>query len=191
MRYLSNVTGGAVKWRFKVRSLWISGQYFHPARTRPGGFEKVRDFDKSKGDLLIQQADKATGLPLWVIEVIDPQEGTRQLTVKVKVVSEYQPALPSPAPGSPFVAVEFEGLMATPYVDGSRCKAARRQVRRAGSRTAEGHRGSRPSAAAQPPGARAQGRGLMPARRVPALALPVDAKAGVSFRGLSSTARRC
>ena len=38
--------------------------------------EKVRDFDKSKGDLVVQQADKATGLPLWVIEVIDPQEGT-------------------------------------------------------------------------------------------------------------------
>ena len=87
-----------------------------------GGFEKVRDFDKSKGDLLVQQADKATGLPLWVIEVIDPQEGTRQLTVKVKVASEYQPALPSPAPGSPFIAIEFEGLMATPYVDGARCK---------------------------------------------------------------------
>jgi len=30
----------------------------------------------------------------------------------------------------------------------------------------------------------------MPARRVPALALPVDAKAGVTFRGMS-TGRRC
>ena len=58
------------------------GQYFLSGAYAAGGFEKVRDFDKSKGDLLIQQADKATGLPLWVIEVIDPQEGTRQLTVK-------------------------------------------------------------------------------------------------------------
>src|ERR1700749_4351745 len=87
-----------------------------------GGFEKVRDFDKSRGDLIVQQNDKATGLPLWVIEVIDPQEGTRQLTVKVKVASEYQPPLPPPSPGSPFVAVEFEGLTVTPYVDSSRCK---------------------------------------------------------------------
>ena len=98
------------------------GTVFPSGAYAAGGFEKVRDFDKSKGDLLIQQADKATGLPLWVIEVIDPQEGTRQLTVKVKVVSEYQPALPPPAPGSPFIAIEFEGLMATPYVDGARCK---------------------------------------------------------------------
>ena len=50
-----------------------------------GGVEKLRDFDKSKGDRVVQQVDKDTGLPLWVIEVIDPQEGTRQRTVKVKV----------------------------------------------------------------------------------------------------------
>ena len=87
-----------------------------------GGVEKLRDFDKSKGDRVVQQTDKDTGLPLWVVEVIDPQEGTRQRTVKVKVASEYQPVLPSPATGSPFIAIEFEGLMATPYVDGSRCQ---------------------------------------------------------------------
>jgi hypothetical protein len=28
--------------------------------------------------------------------------------------------LPPPAPGSPFTAIEFEGLMVTPYVDASR-----------------------------------------------------------------------
>jgi hypothetical protein len=32
-----------------------------------------------------------------------------------------QPVLPSPAPGSPFTAVEFDGMTATPYVDSSRC----------------------------------------------------------------------
>ena len=121
------------------------GTVFPSGAYAAGGFEKVRDFDKSKGDLLVQQADKATGLPLWVIEVIDPQEGTRQLTVKVKVVSEYQPALPSPAPGSPFIAVEFEGLMATPYV--RRPVQGRRQVRRPGRVLAEGHRGPRPGPA--------------------------------------------
>ena len=30
--------------------------------------------------------------------------------------------LPPPAPGSPFTAVEFEGLMVTPYVDTGRCR---------------------------------------------------------------------
>ena len=30
--------------------------------------------------------------------------------------------LPAPAAGSPFTAVEFEGMTATPYVDASRCQ---------------------------------------------------------------------
>ena len=33
-----------------------------------GGVEMVKNFEKSKGDLVIQQADKFTGLPLWVVE---------------------------------------------------------------------------------------------------------------------------
>jgi hypothetical protein len=81
---------------------------------------------------VVQQIDKATGLPVWVIEVIDPQEGTRQLTVKVKVVAEYQPVLPPPSPGSPFTAIEFEGLTVFPYLDRDRCqgkgKCAARQA---------------------------------------------------------------
>ena len=36
-----------------------------------GGIEMVRDFDRSSGDRVVQQADKHTGLPLWVVEVID------------------------------------------------------------------------------------------------------------------------
>ena len=90
-----------------------------------GKFEMVRDFDRSSGDRVVQQMDKATGLPLWVVEVIDPQEGARQLTVKVKVAAQYQPVLPSAAAGSPFTAIEFEGLTATPYVDASRCKGGK------------------------------------------------------------------
>ena len=31
--------------------------------------------------------------------------------------------LPSPATGSPFTPVEFDGMTATPYVDASRCQA--------------------------------------------------------------------
>ena len=38
------------------------------------------------------------------------------------MASEYQPVLPTTATGSPFIAIEFEGLMATPYVDSSRCQ---------------------------------------------------------------------
>ena len=84
--------------------------------------EMVRDFDRSSGDRIVQQIDKATGLPLWVVEVIDADEQARQRTVKVKVAAAVQPVLPSSAPGSPFTAVEFEGLTVTPYADTSRCQ---------------------------------------------------------------------
>jgi hypothetical protein len=59
------------------------GAVFPDGAYAAGKFEMVRDFDRSSGDRVVQQADKATGLPLWVIEVIDPQESARQLTVKV------------------------------------------------------------------------------------------------------------
>ena len=98
------------------------GMVFPSGVYAAGGFEKVRDFDRSSGDRVVQQADKATGLPLWVVEVIDADPQARQRTVKVKVAAEYQPVLPSPASGSPFVAVEFEGMTATPYVDTGRCQ---------------------------------------------------------------------
>jgi hypothetical protein len=87
-----------------------------------GGVEMLRDFEKSRGDRVIQQVDKVTGLPLWVIEVINGDPEARQRTVKIKIASEYQPVLPEPVAGSPFTAIEFEGLTATPWVDDSRCQ---------------------------------------------------------------------
>jgi hypothetical protein len=111
------------------------GAVFPSGAYTAGGFEMVKDFERSRGDLVIQQADKITGLPLWVIEVIDADPEARQRTVKVKVAATYQPVLPdAPTPGSPFVAVEFEGLQATPWVDASRCKA--KETGRCGARMA-------------------------------------------------------
>ncbi len=98
------------------------GMFFPDGAYAAGKFEMVRDFDRSSGDRVVQQIDRVTGLPLWVVEVIDADEAARQRTVKVKVAAQVQPVLPSPAPGSPFTAVEFEGLMATPHVDSSRCQ---------------------------------------------------------------------
>ena len=72
---------------------------------------------------MVQQADKVTGLPLWVVEVINADPEARQRTVKVKVAAQVQPVLPPPPPGSPFTPVEFEGLTVTPYVDAGRCNA--------------------------------------------------------------------
>ncbi len=82
-----------------------------------GPFEPVRDFEASKGDRFVQSKDKQTGLPLWVVEVIDADQTARTRTVKVKVAAQVQPVLPAPPAGMPFVAVEFTGLMVTPYVN--------------------------------------------------------------------------
>ena len=98
------------------------GAVFPDGAFAAGGFEMVRDFDRSQGDRVVQQTDKHSGLPLWVVEVIDADPEARQRTVKVKVAAEYQPVLPSAAPGSPFTAIEFEGMTVTPYVDTSRCQ---------------------------------------------------------------------
>ena len=97
------------------------GHVFPDGVYAAGASEPLRDFDASSGDVFVQSKDKVNGLPLWVVEVIDAQEDARQRTVKVKIAAQVQPVLPSPAPGSPFTAVEFDGMTATPYVDASRC----------------------------------------------------------------------
>jgi hypothetical protein len=98
------------------------GAVFPDGAYAAGSFEMVRDFDRSTPDRAVQQADKDSELPLWVVEVIDAQENARQRMVKVKVAAQVQPVLPPPAPGSPFTAVEFDGMTATPYVDAGRCQ---------------------------------------------------------------------
>jgi hypothetical protein len=98
------------------------GSVFPSGAFAAGSVEKVRDFEKSSGDRVVQQTDKNTGLPLWAVEVIDADPEARQRTVKVKVASAYQPVLPDAPAGSPFTPVEFEGLTAMPWVDDSRCQ---------------------------------------------------------------------
>lgn len=82
-----------------------------------GGFEPMRDFDASSGDRFVQAKDKATGQPVWVIEVIDADPAARDKTAKVKVAAGTQPMLPTPPAGMPFVPVEFAGMTVTPYVN--------------------------------------------------------------------------
>ena len=119
-----------------------------------GGIEMVRDFDRSSGDRIVQQADKHTGLPLWVVEVIDADPDARQRTVKVKIAAQVQPVLPSPAPGSPFIAIEFDGMMVMPYVDASRCSGdGKNKCARAAGVLAEGHGRAGSLTGDEPPGA--------------------------------------
>jgi hypothetical protein len=82
-----------------------------------GGFEPVRDFDASKaGGRFVQSKDKNSGLPLWQIDVIDPDPEAREKTVRVKIAAADQPVLPAPTAAAPFIPVELAGLMVTPYV---------------------------------------------------------------------------
>ena len=64
----------------------------------------------------VQSKDKASGLPLWQVEVIDADASARTRTVKIKVAAQVQPVLPTGPAGVPFVPVEFTGLTVTPYV---------------------------------------------------------------------------
>lgn len=95
------------------------GQVFPRGVFAAGGFEAVRDFDASKArGQFVQSKDKVSGLPLWVIDVIDADPEARDKTVRVKVAAADQPVLPpAPATGLPFVPVEFAGLTVTPYVN--------------------------------------------------------------------------
>lgn len=116
------------------------GVVFPAGAFAAGAFEPVRNFDASTGEKFVQSTDKASGMPLWVIEVIDPDPQARNRTVKVKVASQAQPTLPAPPPGSPFVPVEFTGLTVTPYVNQAGRLAY--SLKAAGVRTAG--RGARP-----------------------------------------------
>src|ERR687893_377154 len=77
-----------------------------------GGVEKQNDFERSSKDNRVQARDKETGLPVWVVEVIDFDPQARTKTYRVKVVAEVQPVPP-------------ENLTVTPYIaDGPRPKIA-------------------------------------------------------------------
>jgi hypothetical protein len=112
-----------------------------------GGFEPVRDFEASKAGRFVQSKDKASGLPLWVVDVIDADPAAREKTVRIKVAAADQPVLPAAPAGLPFVPVEFTGLTVTPYV--SQAGRLAYALRAAGIRVVRGGRnnGSQESAA--------------------------------------------
>src|SRR5260370_15733263 len=90
------------------------GHVFSHGAYAAGAFEPTRDFDASSGDRFVQAKDKASGLPVWVIEVIDADPSARDKTAKVNVAAQVQPVLPPAGSGMPFVPVEFTGLTLTP-----------------------------------------------------------------------------
>ena len=129
------------------------GAVFPDGAYAAGGIEMVRDFDRSTADRVVQQADKETGLPLWVVEVIDAQEDARQRTVKVKIAAPVQPVLPPPAPGSPVHPGGVRRHDRHP-LRGQLPLPGRRQaqVRRPPGVLVQGHRGAGSLAGDRPPG---------------------------------------
>ena len=93
------------------------GAVFPSGAYAAGAFDPVRNFDASTGEKFVQSTDKATGMPLWVIEVIDPDPQARNRAVKIKVAAQVQPVIPAGPSGSPFTPVEFTGMTVTPYVN--------------------------------------------------------------------------
>lgn len=90
-----------------------------------GEVEQQNDFDKSSKENRVQARDRDTGLPVWVVEVLDFDPQARTKTYKVKVVAEVQPVPPEALPGAPIRPLVLEGLTVTPYIaDGQRPKIA-------------------------------------------------------------------
>jgi hypothetical protein len=81
------------------------------------------DFDKSSKESRVQARDKDSGLPVWVVEVLDFDPQAREKTFRVKVASAVQPVPPEAVSGVPVRPVVLEGLTVTPYIkDGPRPK---------------------------------------------------------------------
>lgn len=132
-----------------------------------GEVSAVEDFDvaqaakESSRSVDTQARDKATGLRLWQVRVVDADQDARkgQVEVVVKIAAEHQPVPPALCDGMPFRPVEFDGLTATPWIDESRSRP-----RIAWSFRASGMRA--PAASKQVPGQTA-GKGLRSAPTAP------------------------
>jgi hypothetical protein len=81
------------------------------------------DFEASTKENRVQARDKDSGLPLWVVEVMDFDPEARERTFKVKIAGAVQPVPPEAVAGAPVRPVVLEGLTVTPYIkDGPRPK---------------------------------------------------------------------
>ena len=74
------------------------------------------DFDASTKENRVQARDKVTGLPVWVVDVMDFDPEARERTFKVKITAPVQPVPPAEVAGWPSRPVRLEGLTVTPYL---------------------------------------------------------------------------
>jgi hypothetical protein len=80
-----------------------------------GAVEPMADFDRSTPENRVQARDKESGLPVWVVDVMDFDPEARERTFKVKIAAEVQPVPPDAVDGVPVRPVLLEGLTVTPY----------------------------------------------------------------------------
>ena len=81
-----------------------------------GAVAPMADFDASTKENRVQARDKESGLPVWVVDVMDFDPDARERTLRVKVAAAVQPVPPEAIPGAPVRPVLLEGLMVTPYI---------------------------------------------------------------------------
>jgi hypothetical protein len=85
------------------------------------GVAPIAEYDGDRGRTGAQSRDKDTGLPLWGVEVFDPDPDARNHQVRVRIAAAEEPELP-PVVAVPGVElglrpVWFGGLVGTPYMD--------------------------------------------------------------------------
>jgi hypothetical protein len=102
----------AVQGPFKV----ACGDVFPHGVGIVGAVTPLADFDASTRESRVQARDKDTGLPLWVVDVVDFDPEARERTLKVKIAAAVQPVPPEAVAGAPVRPVLLEGLTVTPYV---------------------------------------------------------------------------
>ena len=81
-----------------------------------GAVAELADFDASTRENKVQARDKDTGLPVWVVDVIDFDPQARERTFKVKITADTEPVVPPVVAGTPVRPVVLEGLTVTPYL---------------------------------------------------------------------------
>ncbi|MER7207291.1 plasmid replication, integration and excision activator [Streptosporangium sp. NPDC000239] len=91
------------------------------------------DFEASTAERQVPARDKATGLPVWQVPVMDadPSVKVSAKSVAVKIISDEEPVVPPVPPalealGVNLVPITFIDLAVTPWVngDGSRARLA-------------------------------------------------------------------
>ena len=118
--------------------------FSHGCHLVPDSIAEAIDYDEKTGRRS-QAVDKVTGKPVFQCRVVDmdPELEGRSREVVVKILADRMPVPPT---RTPFEAVEFEGLVVTPYVDNGRCQGKGRcGARMAFSLRATGIKAARPA----------------------------------------------